>query len=231
MKRFLALTIICFAIAGTAQAAPWASQCITPIAIGQTINATLATTDCSLYFDDPTELYYTDIYQFSGTAGQRIAIAMNSADVDAWLELYDVNDADGSPLESDDDGGDGTNARIPSIDGYYTLPTTGTYYIWANTASPALQTGAYTISITEAVADPVPGNCMTPIAFGQTISGTLSATDCPTYYGSDPSPYYTDVYTFSGTRGQQIAIAMNSTAVDAWLELHDTNDLNGVALE
>jgi hypothetical protein len=48
---------------------------------------------------------------------------------------------------TDDDGGDPPpNARIPPDDGYFTLPTTGTYYIWASTALVE-ETGTYTLTL------------------------------------------------------------------------------------
>src|SRR5262249_6045329 len=119
-----------------------------PIAVGQTISATLTTSSCYLYYGNDTgNRFYTDGYTFNGTAGQQIAIAMNSSAVDTSLALYTVNDVTVPSLLSDDNGGGGTNSRIPAGSGYYTLPATGTYYIWATTAL-SNQTGAYTISLT-----------------------------------------------------------------------------------
>ncbi|MFO1413975.1 MAG: IPT/TIG domain-containing protein [Burkholderiales bacterium] len=148
MKRLVLLVLLSLAVVLPAHAAGWSAGCLQSIAYGQTVSGTLATTDCSYYFNsDPMKLYYTDVYTFSGTAGQQVAIAMNSTAVDAWLDLYNVNDIAATALVTDDDGGGGTNARIPAGGGWYTLPTTGTYYIWANTAV-ANQTGAYTLTLT-----------------------------------------------------------------------------------
>jgi hypothetical protein len=158
MKRFLVVAVLSLVLATVAEAAsPWPAACIQPIVAGQTVSGTLTAADCSYYLSgDPSKLYYADIYSFSGTAGQQIAIAMNSSAVDAWLDLYSVNDVTASALVYDDDGGGGTNARIPAGTGYYTLPATGTYYVWANTAV-ANQTGAYTISLNVAGAAPPAG--------------------------------------------------------------------------
>lgn len=148
MKRLLVLAVTWFAIVAAAQAAPWPSNCVQPITVGQTISGTLTTSDCSFYFGtDSANLYYTDVYSFSGTAGQQIAIAMNSTAVDAWLDLYNVNDLSADAMVYDNDGGGGSNSRIPPGSGYYTLPATGTYYIWANTYY-SNQTGAYTLTVT-----------------------------------------------------------------------------------
>lgn len=157
MKRLLVVAVLCLVMAMPAQAAsPWPSGCIQSITTGQTISGTLTTGDCSYYFGgDTTKVYYTDVYTFSGTAGQQVAIAMNSTAVDAWLDLYAVNDVTATALTFDDDGGGGTNARIPPGTGYFTLPLTGTYYVWANT-SIANQTGAYTLTLTAAGSTPPP---------------------------------------------------------------------------
>jgi len=58
-----------------------------------------------------------------------------------------LNRPDGSLLTVDDDGGGGTNSRIPPGGGFITLPTTGTYTIWANAFSPSNTTGAYSLTL------------------------------------------------------------------------------------
>ena len=111
----------------------------TPISIGQTINGNLTTGDCPL--GDGT---FYDPYSFNGTAGQRVAVSMTSSQFDTFLFL---NRPDGSPLSIDDDGGGGTNSRIPPGSGFITLPTTGTYTIWANAFDPADTTGSYSLTL------------------------------------------------------------------------------------
>jgi outer membrane protein assembly factor BamB len=110
----------------------------TPITIGQTVNGNLTTSDCPA--DDGT---FYDVYSFSGTAGQRISILMTSSQFDTFLIL---NRPDGSPLAANDDGGGGTNSRIPP-NGFITLPVTGTYTIYANAFDPDDTTGAYQLLI------------------------------------------------------------------------------------
>ncbi len=56
---------------------------------------------------------------------------------------------DGQIFASDDDGGGNTNSRIPSGSGFFTLPSTGTYYILANAFNPG-GAGAYTLSLSGA---------------------------------------------------------------------------------
>ncbi|MGH9843863.1 MAG: immunoglobulin domain-containing protein, partial [Blastocatellia bacterium] len=110
---------------------------IAPIEIAQSVTGQLSTTDCRLSIDNS----FVDFYSFSGTAGQQIAINLNSSAFNAFLLLYDP---DGNLIASDDNGGGGTNARIPAGSGFFTLPATGTYLVGANSFA-AGQTGAYTL--------------------------------------------------------------------------------------
>ncbi|MET0623611.1 MAG: FG-GAP-like repeat-containing protein, partial [Pyrinomonadaceae bacterium] len=170
-----------------------------PISFGQTVNGTLQSTDCN--FSDGS-LY--DTYTFNGTAGQSVIISMNSSAFDTYLFLLSPA---GAVLASDDDGGSGTNSRIPSGTGGFTLPTTGTYRILANSFAPNT-TGAYQLRLDLNVSCP-----QTPINVGQTVGGTLSASDCRFSDGS-----FYDTYTFNAAGGQQIAVAM-SAAFDTYLLL------------
>jgi hypothetical protein len=112
----------------------------TPINFGQTVNGTLSTSDCPL-----GDGSYVDAYSFNGTAGQRISILMTSSAFDTYLYLLNP---DGSALAIDDDGGGGSNSRIPSSSGFLTLPTTGSYTILANSFD-AGATGNYSLTLSE----------------------------------------------------------------------------------
>jgi len=115
----------------------------TPISIGQSVNGNLTTGDCPL--SDGT---FYDTYSFTAIAGQRVAVSMTSNQFDTFLFL---NRPDGSILTADDDGGGGTNSRIPAGSSFITLPTTGTYTIWANAFDPANTTGAYSLTLSAPV--------------------------------------------------------------------------------
>lgn len=115
----------------------------TPISIGQTINGNLTTSACPL--GDGT---FYNAYSFAGTAGQQVAVLMTSSQFDTFLFL---NRPDGSPLAIDDDGGGGTNSRIPPGGSFITLPVTGTYTIWANAFDPLDTTGAYSLTLSAPV--------------------------------------------------------------------------------
>ena len=112
-----------------------------PIGVGQSANGSLATSDCRLAFDGS----FLDVYTFQGTAGQQINITMTSTQFDTFLLLFDPA---GFSVYEDNNGGGGTNARIPdAAEGQFlTLQFTGTYRIFANAAAPGA-TGAYTLSV------------------------------------------------------------------------------------
>ena len=175
----------------------------TPITVGQTINNSLMTGDCLL-----ADGSLIDFYSFNGTAGQPISISQISSVFDTYLYLLD--DA-GNIIDENDDSGITTDSRVPIDGGVVTLPYTGVYIIGANSFDPS--TGAYSVSLaTDAACT------MSAITYNQTVNGSLATSDCPVNLGGEP--FYTDLYTFNGTAGQQVSIAMNSTAVDSYLVLH-----------
>ncbi|MEK6283139.1 MAG: Calx-beta domain-containing protein [Acidobacteriota bacterium] len=118
----------------------------TAISPGQTINGTLTTSDC--VFVGTTR--YVDVYNFSGTAGQQIAVSMNSSIFDTYLYLLNPSN---QTITENDDGGGNTNSRIPASTGFFTLPATGSYTIYATSFSndgTTGSTGAYTITLSSA---------------------------------------------------------------------------------
>src|SRR4029453_1627550 len=111
-----------------------------PIAVGETKSGALATTDCRSAHRGST--YYADLFSFSGTAGQQVAIVLTSS---AFAPvMYLVRSADGAVVTSGFGGG--TFARIPSGDGFYTLPSTDTYFIEV-TSLAANAVGAYQVTL------------------------------------------------------------------------------------
>ncbi len=174
-----------------------------PITVGQTINGNLTATDCVL--DDTTLI---DFYSFNGNSGQAIWISNMSGEFDSFLYLLD---ADGNIIDANDDSGDGLDSRIPAEGGVITLPYTGEFIIGVNEYDPA--PGAYTLTLnTDAACAPQ------TIAYNQTVSGTLTSSDCAVNLGGEP--FYTDLYQFNGVAGQQISILQSSAAVNSYLILH-----------
>jgi hypothetical protein len=107
-----------------------------PINLGQTVNGSLTTGSCPL-----GDGSFYQPYSFDGVAGQQISIFM-SASFDTYLFLMRP---DGSLFLQDDDGGGGTNSRIPAGSGLVSLPTTGTYVIKANSFDPGV-TGSFSLT-------------------------------------------------------------------------------------
>ena len=182
-----------------------------PISLGQTLNGNLNAGDCVL--DDGT---YIDFYSFNGTAGQPISISINSSAFDTYLFLFDSN---GGVVDTNDDSGNSSDSRIPIGTGVIILPFTGQYVIGANSFD--VSTGAYSVTLNSG------GSCApASVTYNQTINGSLSNSDCAVNFDGDI--YYTDLYTFNGTAGQQISISMNSTAVDSYLILTTPSGNNSV---
>jgi subtilase family serine protease/subtilisin-like proprotein convertase family protein len=126
----------------------------TAIAPGQTRSGTLAVTDCRA---TQRPLAFADRFTFTGTAGQQVAIAMNSTALDTYLFLLQGTGSSFTVLASNDDSGNSLNARVPANTGFLTLPATGTYTIEA-TSFGAGAVGAYTVMLTAGSGFSVSGN-------------------------------------------------------------------------
>lgn len=136
----------------------------TPIAVGQSRSGTLTSTDCR--YPSGTS-FFSDPYSFNGTAGQQVAITMTSTTFDTWLALIGPN---GSQIAFDNDGGGGTNSRIPAGSGFFSLPSTGTYTIQAS-SNLTNASGSYTVTLS----GPSTGVANDNFAGAQLISGSSGA--------------------------------------------------------
>lgn len=197
---------------------------VTETAFGTTYSGTLATTDCTGGARGTS--YYTDRYSFTGTPGQLIAIQLSGA-FDTFVNLKNPS---GTVIASNDDGGGGTNSRIPATSGNFTIPAgaTGTYVIEVTSYS-SLATGSYSVTVTSAVASSVASSsassvsssCNTAtIVSGVSNNGTLAVTDCNA--GARGTGYYTDRYSFTGTSGQLVSIQLTSNAFDTFVYLKNS---------
>ncbi|HEY6140558.1 MAG TPA: PPC domain-containing protein [Thermoanaerobaculia bacterium] len=100
----------------------------------KTIAASIIIYDCSA-----SDGSHYDLWQFSGKAGDTIAIDMHATAFDSYLVLLDPNDV---PAAENDDAARGNNdARI-----VYTLTSTGTWTVVANTLREG-SAGDYALSI------------------------------------------------------------------------------------
>ena len=174
-----------------------------PIAVGETVEASLAAGDGGNAFGTRA-----DAYAFTGTTGQRIVATMNSDAFDTYLELFSENSDEAGgryALDSDDDGaGEGTNSRLT-----YTIPSDGQYTIEAR-AFTGEGEGAYTLTFEEAPPLPAP----VALSWGATVQGEIVAED-----PRDDESRGFDAYTFSGTAGNRIQLIMRSGDFDTYVQV------------
>jgi hypothetical protein len=138
-------------------------------------------------------------YKFSGSAGDVVTITMHrvtyDGTLDPYLELYDSSDA---LLASDDNSAysyQNKGARIVE----FSLPADGTYYVRASDAGSS--GGNYVLAWEQPTETAADLSCSSV-----TQSGTISDFD------------WYDMYTFEGTSGEAITIAMDATNGSGWLD-------------
>jgi len=107
----------------------------TPIACGDSLGGTLATSDVRSTVRTTS---YADLFTFTGTVGSTVTITMNSTAVDAYLVL---KSSAGTVLAQDDDSNGGSNSKIT-----YAITAAGTYTVEATTYY-ADTVGAYTVAL------------------------------------------------------------------------------------
>lgn len=148
------------------------------------------------------DAYRYDDYRVQLRAGQRLQVEMRSSDFDAYLEIYAEGRTSGDSLASDDDGaGSGANARLR-----FTPESDGVYIVRARPFS-GLETGAYTLALSERVAprQPRPGR----ISVGGNVSGRLTSGDAEDEDGNN-----FDAFAFRAGAGERVAVLLESDDFD-----------------
>lgn len=172
--------------------------------IGGNVSGALDDKDAVLGADDSQ--YKFEDYRFPARAGQRLEAVMRSEAFDTYLQVFRAGQeqSDDGALAEDDDGlGDGTNSRLRFV-----APVNGDYTLRARTLS-GTEGGAFSLSLAQrpdAPRAPRP----TGIRVGQTVAGSLAATDPET---DDETGHY-DAYSFRARAGQRLAISMNAAETD-----------------
>lgn len=167
------------------------------ISLGETLRGEL-TDDSPVREEDGDQPF--DLYTVRGK-GQRVRIAMNAENFDAYLQVFRIT-ADGEEeVASDDDGGGGTNARV-------SLALNGEYRIVARALSSDGR-GSYELSVSEA-----PQVVVVPraIAVGESANGELSESDPELEDGG----YFHD-YTVNASAGDSFRITLTSGDFDSYL--------------
>jgi hypothetical protein len=108
---------------------------VTALALGQRTDGRLALGDCEFSIDES----YVDVYEITLATPGTVQIDMASAELDAYLGLFDVT---GAFLGEDDNSGGGRNAQIVK------QLNAGRYRVWANTTAGATS-GAYALTVTQ----------------------------------------------------------------------------------
>ncbi|HEU0013757.1 MAG TPA: PPC domain-containing protein [Longimicrobium sp.] len=183
------------------QAAPAATTGgVRGIALGDRVRGELQETDENERVGPETVFY--DAYRFTGRAGQRVEIEMDSDSFDTVVTLGRMRGAEYVPLEENDDGSsDRTGSLL-----MYILPEDGEYVIRATSFSEA--TGPYLLELRAWAEAPV----MTLYA-GQQEEAFLDVAD-----RSSEGAFY-DAYHYAGRAGERVRIRMDSDDFDAALVL------------
>lgn len=180
------------------------AQTATDIRIGAEVRGRLEESDARTRGGDA---YRYDDYRVQLRAGQRLQAELRSGDFDAYLEVYAEGRTSGDSLASDDDGaGSGTNARLR-----FTPDSDGVYIVRARAFS-GLETGAYTLALSERVAprQPRPGR----ITVGGDVSGRLTSGDAEDEDGNN-----FDAYAFRAGAGDRVAVLLESDDFDPTLRI------------
>lgn len=145
-------------------------------------------------------------YRFTASVGKRYVISMAADDFDAYVWVAREVGGLTDELDSDDDGGGGTNARLR-----FRPPADGSYLIVAQSLSEE-GTGAFTLRLDEMEPAVMPPT--QPIRIGETLVGRL--TDDSPVDDMEGFPYAH--YTLRGN-GQRVRITMRAADFDAYLVL------------
>jgi len=147
-----------------------------------------------------------DRWTFQGRSGQLARIDVSSQAFDTYAVLR----FGGMAVDSNDDGGEGNNARLMTV-----LPQSGTYTLVVSPFNANAAGGRYDVAL--AFSQPPAGaGRIERITPGRPVSGRLEVGDRPRSGGG-----YQDLWEFDGRQGQTVVVEMRSSEFDAYLELRD----------
>jgi hypothetical protein len=176
-----------------------------PIRVGETLSGTL-TADGPILFDGNADVPY-HLYILEARGGEELVVALDSEDFDVFLAFGPMVGGDVEVTDTDDDGGDGTNARLR-----VSIPQDGAYGIHARPLHSG-ETGSYTISLREATVVPP-----RPLDRNQTVEGELGDGD------PDADQKYFHEWLYRGSAGETLLIWLSSEDFDAYLSVGRTAD-------
>jgi hypothetical protein len=206
MKKVLGLLAAASALSLVA-AAPASAQAQRSVTVGQSVSGALTAEDPKM----EDQSHYDD-FSLSLAAGQSVEITMTSSAFDSFLHFGKGTGSAFSSTSTDDDSGGGQDARLR-----FTASEAGIYTVRANALNEGM-TGPYSLRVA-AYAAPPPATPK-PITVGSTAEGSLA--DGGSRLEEGDRLY--DVYTFTGKKGDRLAISTTSSAFDSVVELGRTTD-------
>ena len=178
-----------------------------PYTLGTTVAATLTTADCTVFAPPDPARYYSKDYAAPVPQSQAIQVRLTSSAFRPWASVYIEPSGWGFGLIAPI----GSQTAVTNA-----LVAPGTFAARAHAATPET-TGAYTFS-TVAISNDVTGCTQFLLTSGVTTTQQLTSTDC-----SGTRVY--DRYLVGIPPGWSIVTTMTSTAVDAFLQLYQFDDL------
>lgn len=181
-------------------------SCTTAYTVGDTVNATLRSSDCR--FQDGS---YVDYYRFTATGTTSLLFTLTS---DSFAPFLLITDSSKVAV-----AGNGEAATDSS--GIRILVGTGRHHAAANSFDPS-KFGPYTLA-SSAVPSAVE-NCEDVwVARGISTTQSIATTDCGT------NSFYADGFLIALAAGESITVDQTSTAFNAFLELVSTSSMTTVA--
>jgi hypothetical protein len=180
----------------------------TSLAVGESVNASLATIDCNVSTTFGTFFY--DFYDLVLPPGQQnLRISMRSIAFDAYVDFYELS---GQPLAFDDDSIllQAQNSQLDIV-----LPGDTTYIIGANSYNP-FTTGAYALSASSRSVS-MNGCRQVWVVSGVSISDSITTSDCA---DSTASPRSYDVARILLFSSGVLTLSVRSTALNPTLALY-----------
>lgn len=149
-------------------------------------------------------------YRFTGAAGIRYQADLRSSDFDGYLTLARPVGGITETVREDDDGGEGTDARLA-----FTLDASGEYILIAQSWSTTGGGGSFSLELQERSLPPA--RPAQEIARGESVSDHLSEETGVFITDSDEELAF-HLWTLDARGGEQLRISMESDDFDAYLE-------------